>query len=96
MEERSIDGWERLTCLCGQNRFAPIIFLRWRPSGGVTQEPGGYFCLECHGVVDASVLIQRAQVNAKRRELKELEGEIADTLPTVAAATSMKASKKGA
>lgn len=95
MEPKAPDGWERLTCLCGQNKFAPVTFLRWRPGAGVTQEQGGFFCLECHGVVDTAALIQKAQVKIKQRELKELESELDDVAPAMAAAAKP-ASKKGA
>lgn len=72
----SPQGYERLTCSCGTDRFARIMHLRWKPGSGVTEEPGGYFCVECHGVVDAAALIQKAQVRIKQRELKELQEEV--------------------
>ena len=73
------DGWQRLTCPCGTERFAAATFLRWRKSGGITNEPAGYFCLECHAMVDSAALIMRAELKAKKRELKDLEEEIGDT-----------------
>lgn len=87
------DGWERLTCLCGQNRFAPMVHLRWRNGGGITQEQAGYFCLECHGVADGSSMIQRAQVAARRRELREMESELAENVPVAAAPMKSKDKK---
>ena len=73
------DGWQRLTCSCGTERFAPAVNLRWRDGGGVTQEPAGYFCLECHGIVDSRMLIEKAKLKAKRQELLELEAELNGT-----------------
>lgn len=83
------DGWQRLTCTCGTERFAAATFLRWRKSGGITTEPAGYFCLECHTMVDSAALIARAELKAKKQELKDLEEEIGEPLlhkPLVAAA----------
>jgi len=95
-EPKQPDGWERLTCMCGQSRFAPTVNLRWRSGAGVTQEAGGYFCLECHAVVDTASLIASAQVRSKRRELKELESEILETTEPVAAAAARPAKEKHA
>lgn len=76
------EGWERLACLCGTDRFAPMVNLRWKAGGGVTQEPAGYFCLECHGTVDSATLIARAHRKQKQQELRDLEAEIEETTPT--------------
>ena len=70
------DGYERLTCICAADRFAKITHLRWKDGSGVTEEPAGYFCLECHSVVNAAKLIERVKVKIKQRELKELQDEI--------------------
>ena len=79
------DGWQRLTCSCGQGRFAKVVHLRWRKGAGMTEEPGGYFCLECHGVVDSAVLIGKAEYRAKQQELRDLEAEMQQTpLPKTA------------
>lgn len=72
----SPSGFERLTCSCETDRFARITHLRWKPGSGVTEEPGGYFCVECHAVVNAAALIAKAQVKIKQRELKELQDEV--------------------
>jgi len=72
----SPEGYERLTCSCGTERFARVTHLRWKQGSGVTEEPGGYFCLECHTVVNAAALIAKAQLKAKQRELQELQAEI--------------------
>ena len=69
-------GYERLTCSCGTERFARVTYLRWKPGSGVTEEPGGYFCLECQSVVNSASLIAKAQLKIKHRELKELQDEI--------------------
>lgn len=85
------EGWQRLTCTCGTERFAPVVNLRWKPGGGVTQEPSGYFCLECHGQVDSAALIAKAQLREKQRELRDLEAELAEVVPA-----SKVTAKKGA
>jgi hypothetical protein len=95
-EPKQPDGWERLTCLCGQSRFSPTVNLRWRAGSGVTQEIGGYFCLECHAIVDSAQLISQAQVRAKKRELKELESEILESTEPIAASTVRKEKHAGA
>ena len=89
MRPEAPDGWQRLNCSCGTERFAKTFHLRWRRGGGITEEPAGYFCLECHGIVDSAALISRAELKAKKQELRELEEEIGDTpmqKPVVAAA----------
>ena len=73
------DGWQRLICSCGTERFASVVHLRWRPGAGITQEPAGYFCLECNGTVDSAALIAKATLKAKQQELRELEAEIGET-----------------
>ena len=75
------DGWQRLTCTCGTARFAKVIHLRWRAGGGVTEEPAGYFCLECQATVDSAALISKAQLKAKQQELKELQDELIPAAP---------------
>ena len=85
MRPQQPEGWERLTCDCGQERFALTSYLRWKPGAGVTSEPSGYFCLECHSVIDSATLIARAQLKLKRQELRDLEAEIDETpLPKTA------------
>lgn len=79
MRPEAPDGWQRLACSCGTERFAKTFHLRWRRGGGITEEPAGYFCLECHGIVDSAALISRAELRAKKQELRELEEEIGDT-----------------
>lgn len=69
-------GYERLTCSCGTERFARVTHLRWKAGSGITEEPAGYFCLECHSIVNAAALIAKAQLKAKQRELKELQEEV--------------------
>lgn len=81
MRPDSPDGWQRLTCSCGTERFAAMLYLRWRPGTGITQEPAGFFCLECHATVDSASLIQKAMHEAKKRELRELEAELGTTAP---------------
>lgn len=78
MRPEAPDGWQRLTCSCGTERFAKTFHLRWRKGGGITEEPAGYFCLECHGIVDSAALISKAELRAKKQELKELEDQIGD------------------
>lgn len=78
-DRKTPDGWERLVCSCGQQRFAKVVSLRWRQAGGVSEEPMGYFCMECHALVDSAALIQRAQYRAKQRELKDLESELRES-----------------
>ena len=90
MRPDSPDGWQRLSCSCGQGRFAIMHYLRWRPGAGCSQEPAGYFCLECHAVVDSAALIAKAQHAAKKKELRDLEDELASETPKV-----LVAGKKG-
>src|SRR3990167_5938342 len=72
----SPEGYERLTCSCGTERFAKVTYLRWKDGSGLIEEPGGYFCLECHTTVNSSALIDKAKLKVKHRELKELQDEI--------------------
>jgi len=78
---QALDGWQKLTCSCGTIRFAKVLHLRWRAGGGVTEEPNGYFCLECQAPVDAAALIAKAQHKLKLMELRELEADIGATTP---------------
>lgn len=90
MKQDSPDGWQRLICSCGQGRFAAMMHLRWRPGAGCSQEPAGYFCLECHSVVDSASLIAKAQHAAKQKELRDLEADIAATGPPPVATVGKK------
>lgn len=78
MSNKSPDGWQRLTCSCGTERFATVVHLRWGAGKGMSQEPAGYFCLECHATVDSAALIAKAQHAIKQQELRDLEAEMAD------------------
>ena len=64
------DGWQRLVCSCGTDRFAAMKHLRWRAGSGMTEEPAGFFCLECHAKVQASDMIAKVQMQMKRQELR--------------------------
>lgn len=75
------DGWQKLTCSCGTIRFAKVLHLRWRAGSGVTEEPHGYFCLECQSPVDAAVLIAKAQHQMKLQELRDLEADLGTVAP---------------
>ena len=90
MRPESPDGWQRLICSCGTERFAAMLHLRWRPGSGLSQEPAGYFCLECHATVDSAALITQAQRQAKLKELRDLEQEIASETPKSTATASAK------
>ena len=81
MRPDSPDGWQRLTCSCGTDRFATMFNLRWRAGSGLSQEPAGYFCLECHAAVDSAALIAKAQRENKLRELRDLEAEMQTEIP---------------
>ena len=50
----------------------------------MTEEPAGYFCLECQATVDSAVLISKAQLKAKQRELKEMQDELASGMMATA------------
>lgn len=92
MSKESPDGWQRLLCSCGTDRFATVVHLRWGAGKGMSQEPAGYFCLECHATVDSAALIAKAQHEIKKQELRDLEAEMADVpKPVAAAAASGKA-----
>ena len=74
-EPRTPEGWRKLTCECGSERFVQILNLRWREGGGVTTEPAGYSCQECHGVVDSARLIRLEQLRTKQQAARELQRE---------------------
>ena len=82
---KQLEGWERLTCDCGQERFAQTVYLRWKTGAGITTEPSGYFCLECHSVIDSATLIAKMQLKLKKEELRQLESEV-QGMPQPAAA----------
>lgn len=95
-QERTVpDGWERLVCTCGHERFATVTHLRWRAGAGVTAEPAGYFCLECHAIVDSGALIAKAQLKAKRQELLDLEAQMSEEMPLVKTPMAAASGKKG-
>ena len=70
---------------------------RWRPGSGISQEPAGYFCLECQSTVDAAALIAKANRESKLRELRDLEAEVQSETPPpkVEAKAPAVAGKKG-
>ena len=81
MRAESPDGWQRLLCSCGQERYAKVVHLRWRKGAGVTEEPGGFFCLECHSIVDSAALIAKAEYTFKQRELRDMQEELESSVP---------------
>jgi hypothetical protein len=70
--------WQNLKCDCGCEQFVPKVVLRWKPSGGVTDQAAGYQCRDCRADVDTASLVRIAELARKRQELRSLEQELAD------------------
>ena len=77
-EKVKTSEWNALRCDCGGELFATIQKLLWKPGGGSTTTPAGWFCHACGAHVDQAHLIRVMQVRLKRQELKEQEQELAD------------------
>ena len=71
-----IREWVALKCDCGGDRFEALFHLKYRTGGGTTQEPAGYRCIACLGVVDNQRMIRLIEINRLRAEVKEKEAEI--------------------
>lgn len=76
MADTNMRGWNRLKCDCGSDTFLRVIHLKWSLNGGCVDEPAFYQCAHCQGLVDQQSLIKRAEVAAKRADLKEKEDEL--------------------
>jgi len=68
--------WSRLQCDCGSEKFLKLVCLRWHPSGGSTEEMGGWECSQCGKSVDMASLITLAKLKQKKAELESLKEEI--------------------
>ena len=77
-----LPAWERMKCGCGSEKFLRANMLRWHPTGGTTEEPGGWLCAECLKGVDMADLISRSRLALKQEELRALQEEIKGTSPT--------------
>lgn len=78
----TLPTWTRMHCACGGEKFLRSNMLRWHPSGGTTEEPGGWLCADCLKPVDMADLINRSKLVMKQEELRMLQAEIKATLPT--------------
>jgi len=74
-----LPAWERMKCGCGGEKFLRSNMLRWHPTGGTTEEPGGWLCAECLKTVDMAELINRSRLSMKQAELIALQAEIKGT-----------------
>ena len=80
-----IRDWTTLKCECGSEQFLAVMHLRFKEGGGTTPQPSGYMCAQCHTIADAAYLIGRVTLARKRREVAELQEEIAQTATAPAA-----------
>ena len=70
-------GFVNLACPgCEGTLFAPLVFLKHRPGGGLVADPGGWACLHCGKTVDPQAALNAYHVKVKREELKQLEDEL--------------------
>jgi hypothetical protein len=70
-------GWNKLHCdSCGSIHFLKRVHLITRQGGGTTEEVAGYVCRQCNADVDQARMIQRLEVERKRRELKDLQEQL--------------------
>lgn len=73
----SIAEWSYLKCDCGGDLFAPLLKLKYKTDGGTIQEPAGYHCVACHGIADTRRLAHLIDLDRKRRQVRDLQAEIA-------------------
>lgn len=71
-----MQDWKNLKCECGSEQFIQMIHLRFHPTGGSTQGPGGEKCGLCGKVVNRVDLLNRAKLEQKKAELKALQEEV--------------------
>lgn len=90
----SIADWAYLRCDCGGDLFAPLVRLKYKQDGGTVPEPAGYHCLGCNGVADTGRLAHLIDLDRKRREIKRLQQEVAETEPALLAAGARVAATK--
>ena len=74
-----LPAWERMKCPCGGEKFLQATMLRWHPTGGTTQEPGGWLCVECFKPVDMGKLVERSKLELAKEQVRALEAEIRGT-----------------
>ena len=73
----AIDDWTFLKCECGGDLFVALTKLKHKSGGGTVHEPGGHWCVACHAVVDNRYMARLVEIDAKRRQIKELQAEVA-------------------
>lgn len=83
--DRAKAGWTKLRCECGSQQFTGVFALIWREGGGVTTEPSGYECVQCRAFMDSATLVKHALLDAKKRELAELQAQMRDEEETPSA-----------
>lgn len=72
-----LDSWRPLTCICGSTEFVELQSITWRPKGGHSVNHRGYACAMCRETVSLQVLVNRAQLDQKTREIEAMQAEIA-------------------
>jgi len=65
-----------LKCHCGSAEFLKLTKFRWADGGGTVEEFGGWKCAQCLERADNAEMIQRARIEAKRAQIRELEGQV--------------------
>ena len=77
----AMDMWKDLKCnCCGvSTTFMRTMRVRWKQGGGLVEAPEGYQCQQCHGIVDAEVLVAQARQEEKLQEVREAEAELEAT-----------------
>ncbi len=70
-------GFVNLACPgCEGLLFAPLVWLKHRPGGGLVADPGGWACLNCAKIVNPQEALNAYHVKVKREELRQLEDEL--------------------
>lgn len=72
----SIQGWQNLTCSCGNNTFVARHEILWQKDQGTTTRPAGYACAGCMKTISTADLVLRAKERDLRKQVEELEAQI--------------------
>jgi len=73
----SLQGWQPLSCECGNKFFQQAHTLAWHESQGTSLQPAGYTCTGCGKRSDTAKMINVAKQRNLQSKMDELKEQMA-------------------